>query len=85
MRTGLTAGSALRHSRSMLSHRTRPVLPPLAPHVEHLWMVRGRLPGRWRNRILPDGAMELIINLGDPQRLCATDDLERRHTVFCHS
>lgn len=68
----------------MLSHRTRPVFPPLAPHVEHLWMVRGHLPGRWRNCILPDGAMELIFNLGDPQRLCAADDLER-HTVFRHS
>jgi AraC-like DNA-binding protein len=65
----------------MLNHRIRPVGPPLAPHVEHLWMVRGQLPGQWRNMILPDGAMELIINLGDPQRLCALDDLERQ-TVF---
>ena len=65
----------------MLSHRIRPVAPPLAPHVEHLWMVRGRLPGRLRNMILPDGAMELIVNLGDPQRLCAPDDPERQ-TVF---
>jgi hypothetical protein len=31
--------------------------------------------------ILPDGAMELIINLGDPQRLCALDDPDRQ-TVF---
>ncbi len=31
--------------------------------------------------ILPDGAMELIINLGDPQKLCALDDPERQ-TVF---
>lgn len=44
-------------------------------------MVRGQLPGRWRNMILPDGAMELIINLGDPQRLCALDDPEWQ-TVF---
>ena len=65
----------------MLSHRIRPVAPPLAPHVEHLWMVRGRLPGRLRNMILPDGAMELIVNLGDPQRLCSPDDPERQ-TVF---
>jgi AraC-like DNA-binding protein len=68
----------------MLRHRTRLVLPPLAPYVEHLWMVRGLLPGSWRNLILPDGAMELIFNLGDPQRLCATDDWAR-HTVFRHS
>jgi AraC-like DNA-binding protein len=84
MGTGLTDGSALPHTRCMLSHRTRRVLPPLAPHVEHLWMVRGCLPGHWRNRILPDGAMELIFNLGDAQRLCATGDL-KRHTVFRHS
>ena len=65
----------------MLSHRIRLVTAPLAPHVEHLWMVRGRLSGRLSNMILPDGAMELIINLGDPQRLCAPDDPERQ-TVF---
>ncbi len=47
-------------------------------------MVRGHLPARWRNMILPDGAMELIINLGDPQELCALDDHARR-TVFRHS
>jgi hypothetical protein len=33
----------------MLSHRIRPVSEILAPHVEHLWMVRGYLPTRWRN------------------------------------
>lgn len=68
----------------MLSHRIRRVLPPLAPHVEHLWMARGYLPTRWRNLILPDGAMELIINLGEPQALCALDEPERR-TIFRRS
>jgi AraC-like DNA-binding protein len=68
----------------MLLHRIRPVRPPLAPHVEHLWMARGHLPARWRNMILPDGAMELIINLGDPQKLCALDELAK-HTTFRHS
>ena len=66
---------------TMLSHRIRPVARPLAPHVEHLWLVRGRLPGRLRNMILPDGSMELIVHLGDSQRLCAPDDPERQ-TVF---
>jgi AraC-like DNA-binding protein len=56
----------------------------LAPFVEHLWTVRGYLPVPWRNMILPDGAMELIINLGDQQTLCALDDPKRR-TVFRHS
>ena len=57
----------------MLSHRIRPVSEILAPYVEHLWVVRGYLAARWRNMILPDGAMELIVNLGDPQKLCAQD------------
>src|SRR5882724_7557399 len=68
----------------MLSHRIRPVSEILAPHVEHLWMVRGYLPTRWRNMILPDGAMELMINLGDPQKLCARDN-PAKHTIFRQS
>lgn len=47
-------------------------------------MVRGHLRARWRNMILPDGAIELILNLGDPQKLCARDDCTR-HTVFRNS
>jgi hypothetical protein len=41
-------------------------------------MVRGYLPTRWRNMILPVGAMVLMINLGDPQKLLLgpLDDLE---------
>jgi AraC-like DNA-binding protein len=68
----------------MLIHRIRPVAPPLAPHVEHLWMACGDLSARWRNMILPDGAIELIINLGDPQKLCARND-PNRQTVFKRS
>jgi AraC-like DNA-binding protein len=47
-------------------------------------MARGYLPVSWRNMILPDGAMELIVNLGDPQKLCARSDLSK-HTIFRHS
>jgi len=47
-------------------------------------MVEGHLTVSWRNMILPDGAMELIINLGDPQKLGALND-RTRHTVFRHS
>lgn len=82
--SGLTGKGAMRHAPPVLEHRIRPVLPPLAPHVEHLWMARGHLPGRWRNMILPDGAIELIINLGDPQKLCAPDHPEQ-WTVFSRS
>src|SRR6266513_988747 len=45
-------------------------------------MARGFLPARWRNMILPDGAMELIINMREPQRLRAPDNSA---TVFRHS
>jgi AraC-like DNA-binding protein len=68
----------------MLQHRIRPVNPPLAPHVEHLWMARGRLPARWRNMLLPDGAVELIFNLGDSQKLCALED-PTQYIAFHHS
>jgi len=68
----------------MLTHRIRPGSPALAPHVEHLWIARGYLPTRWRNMILPDGAMELMINLGDPQKLCARDN-PAKHTIFRQS
>src|SRR5262249_18783395 len=72
------------HARFVLTHRVRPVSPALSPHVEHLWMSRGYLPARWLNMILPDGAMELIVNLGDPQTLCAQDNIEK-HSIFRHS
>jgi len=68
----------------VLSHHIRLVSPVLAPHVERLWMARGYLPTRWRNMILPDGAMELIVNLGDPQQLCARD-YPAKHTIFRQS
>jgi hypothetical protein len=74
----------MRHADLVLSHRIRPVSPALALHVEHLWMARGYLPARWRNMILPDGAMELIINLGDPQKLCELNN-PAKHTVFRQS
>lgn len=68
----------------MLFHRTWSVAAPLAPYVEHLWLARGELPSLWRNMILPDGAVELIINLGDPQKLCDSADYRRTQT-FRHS
>lgn len=64
----------------MLFHRTRVVSPPLARFVEHLWVARGELPTLWRNMILPDGAVELMINLGDPQKLCDANDHSRAET-----
>ena len=49
----------------MLSHRIRPVSEILAPYVEHLWVVRGYLPARWRNSIqlFNDGKRWWIVNI----------------------
>ncbi|HEY2139385.1 MAG TPA: helix-turn-helix domain-containing protein [Chthoniobacterales bacterium] len=68
----------------MLFHRVRSVSPLLSRWVEHLWVARGVLDSPWRNMILPDGAVEVIINLGDPQKLCDPDD-HARFTSFRHS
>jgi Domain of unknown function (DUF6597) len=64
----LTRGTPLDHARVDVESSHPPGLEILPPYVEHLWVVRGYLPARWRNIILPDGAMELIVNLGDPQK-----------------
>jgi AraC-like DNA-binding protein len=68
----------------VLIHRTYRVASSLFPYVEHLWMACGRLAAPWRNMILPDGAVELMINLGDPQKLCDAGNLNRS-TSFRHS
>jgi AraC-like DNA-binding protein len=54
----------------MLFHQRHVPRPPLSACIENLWLVRGSLARPWRNLIFPDGAMELILNLGDPQKLC---------------
>ena len=41
---------------------------PLAGAVELIWMVQG-LPAEPADRVLPNGVVELILNLGDPQRV----------------
>jgi AraC-like DNA-binding protein len=70
--------------KPVLTHRTFSVVPFLAQYVEHLWMARGYLTSSWRNMILPDGAVELIVNLGDPQRLCHRTDYTKQ-TIFRRS
>lgn len=57
--------------------------PPLRAWVEALWIVRGADPGR-RERVLPNGAIELIVNLGAPHAVVRPDgsrDLHRRAWV----
>ncbi|SPE57277.1 putative Transcriptional regulator, AraC family [Verrucomicrobia bacterium] len=58
--------------------------PPLSRYIENLWLVQGTLAARWRNLIFPDGAMELILNLGDPQKLCDPDN-PSSYTIFQRS
>jgi len=68
----------------MLFHRRHVPQPPLSQYIENLWLVRGKLPTRWRNMIFPDGAMEMIFNLGDPQKLCDRAN-PGKHTIFKRS
>src|ERR1700720_4716415 len=68
----------------MLFHRRHVPQPPLSQYIENLWLVRGKLPTRWRNMIFPDGAMEMILNLGDPQKLCDRAN-PTKHTIFKRS
>lgn len=44
--------------------------PPLSTFVENIWYYEGYNPGHTREKILPDGAIELIIDLKEtPQRI----------------
>lgn len=74
---------------SMLVHKPP---PPLAPYVECFWRVNLRAPYR-REKILPTGTAELIINFGAPFRLydrdvparftcCAESWLVGLHTAY---
>ena len=54
---------------------------PLSRFVEYFWMVDCQGMHFGREKILPDGAIELIINLGSPQKLVNNDQPER-HTLF---
>jgi AraC-like DNA-binding protein len=67
-----------------LFHRTWQLPPPLGAFVEHIWVARGHLGTPWRNAILPDGAVDLMVNLGDPQYLCLGSRSDRV-TAFSHS
>ena len=42
---------------------------PLNQFVEHFWMVDTKGVAMGKNKLLPDGAIELLINLGPPQKL----------------
>ncbi len=48
-------------------HFSAPSLP-LSHFVEVMWLVKGKLPYS-KDKILPDGSMELILNFGSPYRV----------------
>src|SRR5262245_43570075 len=53
-----------------LSFLRLPPSPDLADHVENFWFMRGNGPSAMPDghRILPDGCMEFVFQLGDPFR-----------------
>jgi AraC-like DNA-binding protein len=54
--------------------------PPLSRFVELIWMLKGR-PHYSREKVLPNGAIELIINLGSYHKVIDRND-SRRFEVF---
>ena len=57
--------------------------PPLSQFVENFWFVSGVAPEYTREKILPDGAIELIIDLDDkPKKLFADETSEEFQS--CH-
>ena len=65
----------------MFTHLLHVPAAPVSRFVENLWLVRGRVPQPNRQMLLPDGALVVIFNLGEPQRLCERADV-RRHALF---
>lgn len=55
-----------------------PFLPraPLSRYVELVWMLKGT-PSYKREKVLPNGAIELIINLGNPHKVVDCQDFTR--------
>jgi AraC-like DNA-binding protein len=52
----------------------------LSRFIQFIWIARGKVPHK-RERVLPNGVIELIINLGAPHHTLEQDDYSRR-TVF---
>jgi AraC-like DNA-binding protein len=62
--------------------RILPPSPPLRRHIEYLWYHEGFVSDYAMERLLPDGAIELIVDLTDPaKRWSDADDLRRARTV----
>jgi len=62
--------------------RMHPASPPLRRHVEYLWYHEGFVSNYAMERLVPDGGVELIIDLTDrPKRWSEADNLQRVRTV----
>lgn len=56
--------------------------PPLSQFVENFWLVQGFVADYTREKILPDGAIELIIDLDDePKRIFESESSDQFRTV----
>jgi AraC-like DNA-binding protein len=58
-----------------------PARPPLDAYVELFWFVRGR-PDYEREKVLPNGVIELIFNLGQPHKVVDANDPTRSVSFF---
>lgn len=52
--------------------------PPLSEFVENIWLVEGSHPEHTREKLLPDGAIELIIDLDPKPKKLFADDTSAR-------
>ena len=63
-------------------HKLHFPVPPLSQFVENIWLVEGHTADYTREKILPDGAIELIIDLDDePKNIFDSEGSESFRTV----
>jgi len=59
-------------------HRIHVPQPPLSQFVENIWLVQGFVAGYTREKILPDGAIELIIDFDSQPKTIFEDETSTR-------
>lgn len=63
-------------------HRLHTPAAPLSLFIENLWFYEGYAPGHAREKLLPDAAMELIIDLTDTPKKLHDNARPERYTEF---
>ncbi len=64
-----------------VTHRTRRPCPPLDRYIRTLWTWDGFAQPHAKERLLPDGSLQLVVNLREDQtRTYDREDLDRCHT-----